>query len=73
MTAFEELGTEARDAAGVDLDRRSTLELVELMSAQDAAVPGAVAAAAPAVAALVDEIAARLAHLGGVRERGASW
>jgi len=64
MTAFEELGTEARDAAGVDLDRRSTLELVELMSAQDAAVPGAVAAAAPAVAALVDEIAARLAQGG---------
>ena len=45
MTAFEELGTEARDAAGADLERRSTLELVELMNIEDGTVPGAVAAA----------------------------
>ena len=64
MTAFEELGTEARDTAGADLDRRSTLELVELMNVEDGTVPAAVAAAAPAVAALVDDVAARLG-LGG--------
>jgi N-acetylmuramic acid 6-phosphate etherase len=64
MTAFDRLGTEARDAAGADLDLRSTAELVELMNAEDATVPAAVGDAAPAIAALVDEVAARLA-LGG--------
>ena len=64
MTAFEELGTEARNTAGADLDRRSTLELVELMNMEDGTVPAAVAGAAPAVAALVDDVAARLV-LGG--------
>jgi len=64
MTAFEQLGTEARDAAGADLDLRSTAELVELMNAEDATVPAAVGAASRAVAALVDDVAARLA-LGG--------
>ena len=61
MTAFDRLGTEARDAAGVDLDLRTTLELVELMNAADATVADAVAAAAPAVAALIDAVAGRLA------------
>jgi N-acetylmuramic acid 6-phosphate etherase len=61
VTAFDQLGTEARDAAGADLDLRPTLELVELMNGEDATVPAAVAAAAPAVAALVDAVAARLA------------
>jgi N-acetylmuramic acid 6-phosphate etherase len=64
MTAFDRLGTEARDAAGADLDLRSTVELVELMNAEDATVPAAVADAAPSIAALVDDVAARLA-LGG--------
>jgi N-acetylmuramic acid 6-phosphate etherase len=64
MTAFEQLGTEARDAAGADLDLRSTAELVELMNAEDATVATAVGAASRAVAALVDDVAARLA-LGG--------
>jgi len=64
MTAFNQLGTEARNAAGADLDLRATTELVELMNAEDATVPKAVAAAVDAVAALVDDVAARLA-LGG--------
>jgi N-acetylmuramic acid 6-phosphate etherase len=64
MTAFEQLGTEARDAAGADLDLRSTDELVALMNAGDATVPGAVAAAAPAVAGLIDDVANRLARGG---------
>ena len=64
MTAFDRLGTEARDAAGADVDLRSTAELVDLMNAEDATVPAAVADAAAAIAALVDDVAARLA-LGG--------
>jgi N-acetylmuramic acid 6-phosphate etherase len=64
MTAFDRLGTEARDAAGADLDLRSTVELVELMNAEDASVPAAVADAAPSIAALVDDVAARLARGG---------
>lgn len=64
MSAFEHLGTEARNSAGADLDLRTTAELVELMNTEDATVPNAVAAAADAVAALVDDVAARLA-LGG--------
>jgi N-acetylmuramic acid 6-phosphate etherase len=64
MTAFDRLDTEARDAAGADLDLRSTAELVELMNAEDTTVPAAVGDAAPAIAALIDEVAARLA-LGG--------
>lgn len=61
MTAFEELGTEARDAAGADLDLRATTELVELMCAEDATVPHAVASASAAIAELVDSVAAKLA------------
>src|SRR6266508_294566 len=61
MTAFEQLDTEARDTAGADLDLRSTAELVKLMNAGDAGVPGVVAGATLAVAELVDAIADRLA------------
>ena len=64
MTAFDRLGTEARDAAGADLDLRSSAELVELMNAADATVPAAVADASPAIVALIDDVAGRLA-LGG--------
>jgi N-acetylglucosamine-6-phosphate deacetylase len=71
MTAFDRLGTEARDDAGADLDRRTTAELVELMSAQDATVPGAVAAAGPAIAALIDGVAAQLERGGRLIYAGA--
>jgi N-acetylmuramic acid 6-phosphate etherase len=64
MTAFEQLDTEARDAAGADLDLRSTAELVKLMNAGDAGVPGAVAGATRAVAELIDAIADRLSRGG---------
>ena len=60
MTAFDELGTEARDTAGADLDLRTTLELVELMNAGDATVAPSVAGASASIASLVDDIAARL-------------
>ncbi len=61
MTAFEQLGTEARDATGADLDLRSTHQLVELMCAEDALVPDAVASASAAIAELVDTVSAKLA------------
>ena len=71
MTAFDQLGTEARDAAGADLDLRSTLELVELMNAADAAVPAAVGVAANDIARLIDAVAERLAAGGRLVYAGA--
>jgi len=71
MTAFDQLGTEARDAAGADLDLRTTRELVELMNTADAAVPIAVAGASTQVAALIDAVVARLAAGGRLVYAGA--
>src|SRR5262249_31402889 len=45
---------------GADLDLRTTVELVELMNAEDSVVPGAVAEAREAIAAAVDAIASGL-------------
>jgi N-acetylmuramic acid 6-phosphate etherase len=58
--SLDELITEAR-AARADYDRSSTAELVELMNAEDATVPAAVAAAAADIAAAIDAIVERLA------------
>ena len=71
MTAFDDLGTEARDTAAADLELRSTLELVQLMSAADATVAPAVAVAAAAIAALVDDVAAKMAAGGRLIYAGA--
>jgi N-acetylmuramic acid 6-phosphate etherase len=71
MTAFDQLGTEARDAAGADLDLRTTRELVELMNTSDATVPTAVAGASTQVAALIDAVVARLAAGGRLVYAGA--
>jgi N-acetylmuramic acid 6-phosphate etherase len=71
MTAFDQLGTEARDTASADLDLRSTRELVELMNAEDATVPAAVGAAAGQIATLVDAIVARLGEGGRLVYAGA--
>jgi N-acetylmuramic acid 6-phosphate etherase len=59
-TSIDELATEAWNADGADLDLRPTRELVDLMNAEDATVPAAVAAAAPAIAEAIDAVAARL-------------
>ena len=71
MTAFDQLGTEARDAAGADLDLRSTRELVELMNAEDATVPAAVAGAWAGITALIDAVVARLRQGGRLVYAGA--
>lgn len=56
---LDELETEAVSLAS-DFDARSTVELVELMSAEDEVVPPVVRAAAGSIARLVDEVAGRL-------------
>src|SRR4051794_13466985 len=71
MSAFRDLGTEARDDTGGDLELRSTLELVGLMNAADATVAGAVAAASAAITALVDDVAAKMAAGGRLIYAGA--
>jgi N-acetylmuramic acid 6-phosphate etherase len=56
---LETLVTESRAEGAADHDLRPTIELVRSMGVEDAAVPRAVAAAAPAVAAAIDAIAQR--------------
>src|SRR5438094_2012758 len=70
-TGLDKLATEAWNADGADLDLRSTRELVELMNAEDARVPAAVAQAADAIAAAIDDIADRLAVGGRLIYAGA--
>src|SRR5919204_573291 len=53
---LDELVTESPSPAAADLDRLSTGELVALMNREDATVPGAVAAAADEIAALIDAV-----------------
>jgi len=56
--------TEAERPELMQIDLASTAELVAVMNAEDATVPDAVAAAAPAIAAAIDAIAARMARGG---------
>lgn len=64
-TGLEGLTTEAGSDPAVDYAVLPTLELVELMNAEDATVPAAVARAASSIAAVVDAISDRM--LGGGR------
>ena len=57
---LDDLITEARSAETRDLDLRSTVELVDLMNQQDAAVPAAVASSAADIAAVVETVVERL-------------
>jgi N-acetylmuramic acid 6-phosphate etherase len=59
-TGLDDLVTEATNAAATELDLRPTLELVELMNAEDATVPAAVARVGPEIASAVDAIVERL-------------
>jgi N-acetylmuramic acid 6-phosphate etherase len=56
----EVLATEAWDVGAMDLDLRTTEELVMHMNAADTGVPAAVAAARTSIAAAVDLVAGRL-------------
>jgi len=55
-----ELTTEASNPDSIDLDRLDTLELVQLINAEDAKVAAAVGEAAAAIAAAIDVISTRL-------------
>ena len=61
---LERLVTEAGSQPGADYDLRATVELVELMNAEDSTVAAAVAAAATSIAATVDAISDCLARGG---------
>jgi N-acetylmuramic acid 6-phosphate etherase len=63
--------TEAERPELMQIDLASTSELVALMSAEDATVPDAVAAAAPAIAAAIDSIAERMLRGGRLIYAGA--
>ena len=57
--------------ASLDIDRRSTLEIVRIIQQQDALVAQAVAAEAERIAHAVDEIANRMSHGGRMFYAGA--
>ena len=63
--------TEAERPELMQIDVASTAELVALMNAEDATVPDAVAAAAPAIAAAIDAIAERMVRGGRLIYAGA--
>ncbi len=61
---FDELPTEAWNAASADLDLRDTTDLVALMTAEDASVPAAVERASAAIVEAIDAVADRLVRGG---------
>jgi len=58
--ALESYTTEQRNARSMDIDTRSTLEILTIINDEDHAVPAAVRRAIPAIAALVDDVVAAL-------------
>jgi N-acetylmuramic acid 6-phosphate etherase len=52
--------TEGRNPRSKDIDRRSTLEILEIINAEDATVPGAVASVLPEIARAVDAVVASI-------------
>jgi N-acetylmuramic acid 6-phosphate etherase len=71
MTTGSEPITEVRRADGADLDLRSTLELVQLINAEDATVPAAVGRISVDLARAIDAIVERLARGGRLLYVGA--
>jgi N-acetylmuramic acid 6-phosphate etherase len=63
--------TEQTNPRSRDLDRLGTLEMLQVMNAEDAQVTGAVRACLPQIAQAVDEIAARLQRGGRLIYTGA--
>lgn len=57
--------------ASLDIDRRSTIEIVRIIQEQDAKVAAAVAAQAERIAHAIDEIAGRMSHGGRLFYAGA--
>lgn len=71
MQTYDELPTEAQNEAARDLDTLGTGELLALMLDEERRVPDAVAAALPAVGAVVDRAVAALAGSGRIVYVGA--
>lgn len=69
--ALEVLTTEAFRPDLAEIDRLPTLDIARLMNAEDAAVPAAVAAQLPRIAAVIDAVAARMARGGRLVYAGA--
>ncbi|MEW6231657.1 MAG: N-acetylmuramic acid 6-phosphate etherase [Chloroflexota bacterium] len=63
--------TESRNPATMDIDTKSTLEILELINAEDARVIGAVRAELPNIARAVDVVVERLSHGGRLIYMGA--
>jgi N-acetylmuramic acid 6-phosphate etherase len=59
-TSLRGLGTEQSNQAAADLDRKSSLEIAELINAEDATVALAVTRALPQIARAIDEVSAAL-------------
>ncbi|MFI1620605.1 N-acetylmuramic acid 6-phosphate etherase [Streptomyces lydicus] len=68
---LDALTTEAFRPDLAEIDRRSTLDIVRTMNDEDAAVPAAVAARLPEIAAAIDATAARMARGGRLVYAGA--
>ena len=69
--SLDGLVTEAGGAPDVDYERRSTTELVELMTGADAVVPESVRASAAAIARAIDAVVERMASGGRLVYAGA--
>ena len=63
-TDIRRLGTEQPNASSSDLDTKSSLEIVQLMNAEDAKVPAAIAQALPQIAKVIDLVADAISHKG---------
>jgi len=61
---FHRLATEQPNAASADLDTKSSLEIAQIMNAEDARVPEAVSKALPQVAKVIDMVADAIAKKG---------
>ncbi|WP_333741498.1 N-acetylmuramic acid 6-phosphate etherase [Streptomyces sp. IBSBF 2806] len=69
--ALETLTTEAFRPDLSEIDRLPTLDIARLMNGEDAGVPAAVAAQLPAIAAVIDAVAERMARGGRLVYAGA--
>ena len=76
MTDFNEgktdpLGTEARNPRSAELDKLSTLEIVQLINSEDARIAEAVGAVSGSIAQAIEVIADRLSKGGRLIYMGA--
>ncbi len=69
--SLQRLVTEQPNAASVEIDQMTSLEIVRIMNAEDAVVAAAVAKELPSIAAAVEAIAARLRNGGRLIYLGA--